>query len=180
MGDVLIACIEDLRFCREDSLYYNILYTFKNGLVIYALLSECLPEGCQGPLATHTICIGVGVCNEVGVELIERVIGQMGELILFLVATHYIVVLACCKTGKAIFKDIQPQWVDGSKRHIHPQVKFEAIEQQGIVDVLTHDVRSSLLGDFSKLISDYDAFALTRCGRLGNPELLFIFLHLDL
>lgn len=104
----------------------------------------------------------------------------MGELRLLFVSRQVIVIFTCCKASQAVFIYVQAKGIDASERHIDSEVELETIEEQGIVDVLTHDVGGPLLWDLCQLVCNDDTLPLGGCSRLRDPKLLLIFLHLRL
>ncbi len=71
----------------------------------------------------------------------------MSELRLLLVPSQVVVVFPCRESSEPVFVNIKPQRVDRGDGDIHAQVELEAVEQQRVVDVLTHYVRGALLRD---------------------------------
>ena len=104
----------------------------------------------------------------------------MCELRLLFVSRQVIVILSCCKPSQAVFIYVQAKGVNASERHIDSEVEFETIEEQGIVDVLTHDVGGPLLWDLCQLVCNDYTLPLGGGRWLSDPKLLLIFLHLRL
>lgn len=66
---------------------------------------------------------------------------------MFLVASEVVIVFPCRETSEPVLINIKSQGINRGNGHVDAQVKFEAIEEQGVVDVLTHYMGGALLRD---------------------------------
>ena len=96
---------------------------------------------------------------------------------LFLIARYIIIVLTSCKPCQSIVIDIESQGINTSDRYIDPQIELIAIEQQGVINILTDNVGTALIGNLCKFICHDNAFALRGGRGLCDPELVFVSLH---
>lgn len=99
---------------------------------------------------------------------------------LLLVSMEGVCILAGCEPREAIFVDVEAQGVDAGDRDVDSEVELEAVEEQGIVDVLTHYVRGAFLGNLTQLVSYNYSLALGGCSWLSYPQLVFVPFHLSL
>ena len=90
-----------------------------------------------------------------GVHLIERIIGQMDVHILHVGAAHLIAILFSCKSDKTVLKEEDLERFGRCHQHVEPDVKFEAIYQVRVLDVLLNDILVVALtgvGDLPKIV----------------------------
>lgn len=59
--------------------------------------------------------------HEIIVLFIDRVVGEMGEFIVF---ADSVAVLFCCEPGQAFFVDVNSQRVDWGDHDVDPEVEF--------------------------------------------------------
>ena len=101
----------------------------------------------------------------------------MSELWLFLVASQVVIVFACRETSEPVLVDVETQGIDRGDGHVDAQVELEAVEEQGVVDVLTHYMGGALLRDLCELVRNYDTLALRGGCWFGYPKFIFVFFH---
>ena len=66
--------------------------------------------------------------NEVGVLLVEREIGQMLEVVVFILFAHFDVRL-CCETHQTVLVDKDPERVTPENQHVDAKVEFKVLVQ---------------------------------------------------
>ncbi len=100
----------------------------------------------------------------------------MDVFLLTQISIFALIVFLSCESGQTILVDVESERIDTSHRYINAQVKFVAINQQRLVDILADDHRRSSwnLGD---VLGDEDAFALRSRSRFADPRFVRLFTH---
>lgn len=70
--------------------------------------------------------------------LVKRIVCQVSVLIVF-VACCSLSVFYCGQPNESLLINVNSQWIYTCKRDVNPKVKFIAIKQQGVIDVLADD-----------------------------------------
>ena len=84
----------------------------------------------------------------------------MSVLGLFFIPIEIVIILACCKPGESFIIDIHSQRIHTRDHYIYPQIEFESIKEQGVVNVLTHNLWVSFIRYLAEFISNYNTFTL--------------------
>lgn len=92
----------------------------------------------------------------------------MHKLVLFVAV---VLVFLRSKSSEAFFKDVDSQRVDASHKHVDAQIKFVAVYEQRVCDVLGDDGYFIQL-DFADIVYDVDSSAARQVVRLHDPQLL--------
>mmetsp|Transcript_9983 Transcript_9983/g.15087 ORF Transcript_9983/g.15087 Transcript_9983/m.15087 type:complete len:281 (+) Transcript_9983:1693-2535(+) len=128
---------------------------------------QVLAEGRETPLEAEVILFTVLVLYEVIILLIDRVVGQMHELI---------VLIELCSVGlggkpcQPLLIYVDPQGLVASHHHVDTQVELVPVDQQGVRDVPRDDAQ--LVNVQVIDVVDYvDATASTRVAGLHDPNI---------
>lgn len=92
----------------------------------------------------------------------------MDVFLLTKVTIAALVILLSGETSQTVFVDIHSQWINRSQGHIDSHVKFVAIYEQRLADILTDDCLCSWW-DLINILSDENALSLTGGSRFANP-----------
>ena len=129
-------------------------------------LLEMLAEGTQTPLIAKIVLLCVLILNKPVIFLVDRVIGQMHILILF------VYLLSVCLGGeprKALLEYIESKWLVARDEHINSQVKLMTIDKERVCDVFRNN--AGLIHIYIvNIIDNIDATALTGICRLHDPH----------
>lgn len=66
---------------------------------------------------------------------------------MFLVASQVVIVFPGRESSQPVLINVETQGIDRGDGHVDAQVELEAVEEQGVVDVLTHYMGGALLRD---------------------------------
>lgn len=84
--------------------------------------------------------------------------------------------LLSCEAHQAFVLQLHFQRLDRRDYHLDPQVEFEVVDEQGVVDVLREDVLRAVF-EVRYLVGEEDAFALRLVGGFANLPLVGVFEH---
>jgi len=129
----------------------------EEGVVVDVVLLEQLPQPGDSPLGPEILQIVVILHKGALVELIDRVVSQVHELVLL--GLQVVRVLTRRKPRQPLLVHIDLQRVDGGECHVDPEVELEAVDEEGVVDVVAgHQALLHL--NLAEVVCDEDAFAL--------------------
>ena len=135
-----------------------------------------LPQGVDAPFASLAIIRSICVVLEVGVKLVQTIVGQMYIFLLSEVPISALAILLSRKTRKPILVDIEAQRINRCQGNVNAQVKLVAVNQERLTDVLT-DNRLYAFGYLVDIVRDEDAFTLRRGSRLADPGHVWLGSH---
>lgn len=133
-------------------------------LHVDALLSQCLVERLQGSLCAIVIdqnLIRIGV-NVVLICLVDGVVGQVHEC-LFIVGLSRRLIACCAETSQSLIVDEGLNRVESGHDDVDSQVKFDAVEEQRVVEVPLHHYVTTLqcVWQVSQVLKQADRVALS-------------------
>lgn len=107
------------------------------------------------------------------VLFVDAVICEMDEFIahIFLAQRKFF----SSKSDQPILVNVKSERVHTGQRHVDPQIELEAVDEEGIGDVLTHEyVRDFLVENHLDIICDVNSLALRGSIRLANVKFLAV------
>ena len=130
----------------------------------------------ERPFITKVVLFAVLICNKLIILLIDWVVGQMHVLVLFV---YFLGVSFTRKSCQAFLMDVYSQRLVASYAHIDAQVKFVAINEQWVRDVLAN--YWCLVNVYIVyVVYEIDSLALTAVSRLYDPDILLAFVLFQL
>ena len=76
--------------------------------------------------------------------------------------------------GESLIIEIEPEGVDTGDQDIDPQVKLEAVNQEGVLDVSLHTETGIRVRNIRELVNDLDPLAAGILGWLHNPQAVLL------
>ena len=89
----------------------------------------------ERPFIAKVVLFAVLVCNKLIVLLVDRVVGQMHVLVLFV---YFLGVSFTRKPSQTFLMDVYSQRLVASYAHVDAQVEFVAINEQWVRNILAN------------------------------------------